>query len=494
MRVFVFRTALLACAVLAPLSVRGDDQTIVKNIREQITQQKNAGTLRGFGVKVQVNQGVVFLDGHVSSAEQEKRVLEIARRISGVNQVVTDLEVKPTTATPAQPATNNQVKPSGGNFVPPLPGATKTAATQPKIRRTPLVTPSPVKTEQVKKPTSSNATSHPPLYVDRTEVPKAKVAKSTPATVTKPAVAKKSSNASQAQIAQYNEPVESALKPVQVSPLTADNSKPPTPLSTPKPPSRIAQVSNPTPQVAQPQVQPLVQPRSVQTQQPASVRPQQPQMTQAQLYAWQQQLMSQQQQMMQRQQILQQQRQMAYASQARLSAANQQQGPRPSVGPQQSFAQRPMTAQRPTMGQMAMAPLAPIALATGQFNNRGGVRQAQAVVAQPGAVGVNGSAPIPGGTMPVPGGAMPAPGQYYMPPSGGQGPPPQYDHPQMPGYAYPAYAARANYGQVNYPKQYSPTAWPYIGPFYPYPQVPLGWRKVTLEWDDGWWMLDFKDR
>jgi hypothetical protein len=24
--------------------------------------------------------------------------------------------------------------------------------------------------------------------------------------------------------------------------------------------------------------------------------------------------------------------------------------------------------------------------------------------------------------------------------------------------------------------------------------VPLGWRKVTMEWDDGWWMLDFKDR
>jgi hypothetical protein len=47
---------------------------------------------------------------------------------------------------------------------------------------------------------------------------------------------------------------------------------------------------------------------------------------------------------------------------------------------------------------------------------------------------------------------------------------------------------------VTYPKQYSPTAWPYIGPFYPYPQVPLGWRKVTLEWDDGWWMLDFKAR
>jgi osmotically-inducible protein OsmY len=70
----------------------------------------------------------------------------------------------------------------------------------------------------------------------------------------------------------------------------------------------------------------------------------------------------------------------------------------------------------------------------------------------------------------------------------------RYDHPQMPGYAWPSYAASPNYGAVTYPQQYSPAAWPYIGPFYPYPQVPLGWRKVTLEWDDGWWFLDFKDR
>jgi len=69
-----------------------------------------------------------------------------------------------------------------------------------------------------------------------------------------------------------------------------------------------------------------------------------------------------------------------------------------------------------------------------------------------------------------------------------------YDHPQMPGHAWPSYAAYPNYAGVTYPKQYSPTAWPYIGPFYPYPQVPLGWRKVTLEWDDGWWFLDFSNR
>ena len=76
---------------------------------------------------------------------------------------------------------------------------------------------------------------------------------------------------------------------------------------------------------------------------------------------------------------------------------------------------------------------------------------------------------------------------------GGIGRTVSYDNPQMPGYAWPSYASSPNYAALTYPRQYSPSAWPYIGPFYPYPQVPLGWRKVTLEWDDGWWFLDFKD-
>lgn len=71
---------------------------------------------------------------------------------------------------------------------------------------------------------------------------------------------------------------------------------------------------------------------------------------------------------------------------------------------------------------------------------------------------------------------------------------PRYDQPNMPPYAWPSYAAYPNYAAVTYPKQYSPSAWPYIGPFYPYPQVPLGWRKVTLEWDDGLWYLDFTSK
>jgi hypothetical protein len=96
-----------------------------------------------------------------------------------------------------------------------------------------------------------------------------------------------------------------------------------------------------------------------------------------------------------------------------------------------------------------------------------------------------------GGPNEMIGAPQPLPGAAQMGP--GAPAPYHFDHPQMPGYAWPSYASYPNYAAVTYPKQYSPTAWPYIGPFYPYPQVPLGWRKVTLEWEDGWWFLDFKD-
>ena len=92
---------------------------------------------------------------------------------------------------------------------------------------------------------------------------------------------------------------------------------------------------------------------------------------------------------------------------------------------------------------------------------------------------------------------------YYGPPAGAaqnpeaygpQGPMPgQYNQPNLPDHAWPAYASYPNYAQVSYPRMYSPKAWPYIGPFYPYPQAPLGWRKVTLENHNGWWWLDFDD-
>ncbi len=61
--------------------------------------------------------------------------------------------------------------------------------------------------------------------------------------------------------------------------------------------------------------------------------------------------------------------------------------------------------------------------------------------------------------------------------------------PNLPPYAWPTYAPHNNYSRVAYPASYPYNAFPYIGPFYPFPKVPLGWRKVVLEWDDGHWYM-----
>ncbi|HEV3121756.1 MAG TPA: BON domain-containing protein [Isosphaeraceae bacterium] len=65
--------------------------------------------------------------------------------------------------------------------------------------------------------------------------------------------------------------------------------------------------------------------------------------------------------------------------------------------------------------------------------------------------------------------------------------------PGTPNYAWPSYAPHPNFSAVGYPTAYPWQAWPNIGPFYPYPEVPLDWRAVTLRWDDGIWWLDFKN-
>ncbi|QDV28160.1 periplasmic protein [Planctopirus ephydatiae] len=99
-------------------------------------------------------------------------------------------------------------------------------------------------------------------------------------------------------------------------------------------------------------------------------------------------------------------------------------------------------------------------------------------------------------------GAMPGPmgGPAGMPMAmgpgmpGGGAPGAMYNNASMPDHAWPSYAQYPNYAAVTYPQQYSASAFPYIGPFYPYPQVPLGWRKASLEWDDGYWNLKFRSR
>jgi hypothetical protein len=70
-----------------------------------------------------------------------------------------------------------------------------------------------------------------------------------------------------------------------------------------------------------------------------------------------------------------------------------------------------------------------------------------------------------------------------------QGSPSAYDlnPPHMPPHAWPTYAPYNNYSRVAYPTLYPYSAWPFIGPIYPFPKVPLGWRKISLEWQDGYW-------
>ncbi|MDO4629649.1 MAG: BON domain-containing protein [Planctomycetia bacterium] len=92
----------------------------------------------------------------------------------------------------------------------------------------------------------------------------------------------------------------------------------------------------------------------------------------------------------------------------------------------------------------------------------------------------------------VAGNPMPMNAQSYSMPANG-GAAMRYDDPYLPNKAWPSYASYPNTAAVQYPKRHTAGAWPYIGPYYPYPQVPDGWRKVTLEWHDGYWHLDFDD-
>lgn len=71
------------------------------------------------------------------------------------------------------------------------------------------------------------------------------------------------------------------------------------------------------------------------------------------------------------------------------------------------------------------------------------------------------------------------------------GQPSQYQRRFLPPFAWPLKAPYPNYSAVQYPKILHGCEFPYIGPFYPFPEPPLGWRKVTLTWHDGFWLLKF---
>jgi hypothetical protein len=110
------------------------------------------------------------------------------------------------------------------------------------------------------------------------------------------------------------------------------------------------------------------------------------------------------------------------------------------------------------------------------------VAQAQAVV--PGPLAEPKPLAPKAGELPGAPGAPPEPMPVFQAPPG---PPMDLNHPPMPPYAWPTYAAYNNYSRVAYPQLYPYQSWPFIGPMYPFPKIPLGWRSIKLEWYDGYW-------
>lgn len=94
-------------------------------------------------------------------------------------------------------------------------------------------------------------------------------------------------------------------------------------------------------------------------------------------------------------------------------------------------------------------------------------------------------------TTPVPPTPVPMGGPLVEPaPLGAPGmQTPDMQAPPLPPYSWPTYAPYNNVSRVAYPQAYPYNAFPFIGPYYPFPKVPLGWRKVILEWEDGHWFM-----
>lgn len=112
------------------------------------------------------------------------------------------------------------------------------------------------------------------------------------------------------------------------------------------------------------------------------------------------------------------------------------------------------------------------------------VAQAQAVIPSP-VVEPQPLAPKGPAVAAVPGPTIPAePTPIYQAPAV---PSTETNPPPLPPYAWPTYAPYNNFSRVAYPMLYPYQAWPFIGPIYPFPKVPPGWRSIKLDWYDGYW-------
>ncbi len=450
MRRLLLGLAIASIAVLSPCSVHADDQQIAQQIVQQLQQQKADGHLAGFGIDLEVESGIVWLKGHVRSAEQQKLVLDIARRVSGVQQVVNDLQLKTATPTPKtaqiRPAllrteSNAKLLKKPGQLLSSLRGSVQRAF-KPKAKEKAPAKKRPTVAQSVPTPAktilASNQTELPELELAQPKLAQPKPAqrpvqtrpqrlKATPvaqATPKRPSdeqlaetiIGKLRTQKDRGILRNFDVDVQVNERVVWVSGRVATEAQR----------SLVLDISRRVRGVKQ-----VVNDLNVATAAPVKV---------------------------------------VSATAAPIapvtSVAPVTQEPVAPIGTAVARPQAPAPFRYAPAQQARVARQTPMAFAPAQS-----VAYTQQLAGQQ-------LAGRPVAEYPAAAGVARA----------------RFDNPSMPGYAWPSYAAYPNYGAVTYPRQYSPTAWPYIGPFYPYPQVPLGWRKVTLEWDDGWWMLDFKSK
>lgn len=443
----IVAVAMTAVALLSPAwatAASRDDQQIAQRIRDSL---KQSGRLSGYSITVKYQGGTAWLEGRVSSEEQKTVALDLTGQMPEVNRVIDRLQVEATSAGPVVRLLTR--RPSQPAEAPQSTEAIESSEPAPAEHAVGLgetVEPAPVVDEPIDRPdVQVRAASGELVFPEALEESQGQEVVSpefaTPA-VAVPTVRQATSQRSVLRRLKpaANEP--SPMSQVTLAPSRRVSSAV-VPAAEPQPVmAPIATRTSVRRQTAQKASQPLAL---------KSLTPTAGQVGQVRLVP------------------------MLQLADGRLvplpqgAAANQA----AATGRIQPVAAKSMpTSRRRVFGKRVQS----------QHKTVSHAAQLEPGMVEPMAV-----EPVP--AVPAPGGPLPA----YVPGVATGIAPAYYDQPHMPNYAWPSYASYPNYAGLTYPRQYSPTAWPYIGPFYPYPQVPLGWRKVTLEWDDGWWFLDFDD-
>jgi len=476
MRQFNLRLVIVTLALFVPLVVQANDTQVASGIRSELKVQQEQGNLCGFNINITVENGRVWLNGQVNDAKQQLLVEQLAQRQNGVVGVMNQLKIIPVTVSPQQVQSEvNKNRPSSAADIP--------------VQTPPFASPQPQSSGRGLLGAAFERLQKGLLFEPKDEPSESQGEVVLTEFVSPFSESEQPSHGSKvAQGAQWsfnNKSTDLGFVETEGEGVFKET-------SVAKEESEIAATSESTPQSPVPTDLDLPQPidKPAQVQQPPSVaqRPAEP-LTETALYND-----IHQNDLSQDPAVISDKLTVGNSPIVENSTIVQNS----TVHPAKPQPTRSGTLQRAAVSQGHVNEIASdgtgypqLPMAPRQIARRQPVPYAAATTLNQFGHHRRPIAPV-ANYHPAPNSPAPAhaPGAI----AGGGIPRARYDHPNLPGYAWPSYAASPNYAAVTYPRQHSAAAWPYIGPFYPYPQVPLGWRKVSLEWDDGWWMLDFTQK